>query len=100
MARINIRLEDALYERMRSAYPTGQMSVWIVGLIELSLDGPKKEDLSQGRVLKRLDELEDFRVFIEGRIAKSEGRVAGGPVPLPGPAEKPFKGLTVTPDAQ
>jgi hypothetical protein len=59
MARINIRLEDGLLERVKGAVPEGQMSAWLVGLMEVALDGPKQEDLTIARVMKRLDALED-----------------------------------------
>jgi hypothetical protein len=99
MARINIRLEDGLLERVKGAVPEGQMSAWLVGLMEVALDGPKQEDLTIARVMKRLDALEDFRVYIEGRIAKSEAPMRrDGPVPLPGRAVEPFRKLTVESD--
>ena len=99
MARINIRLEDGLLERIKATVPEGQMSAWLVGLMEVALDGPKQEDLTIARVMKRLDALEDFEQFIRDRIAKSGAPMRrDGPVPLPGRAVEPFRELTVERD--
>ena len=89
MARINIRLDDGLLARIKAAVPEGQMSAWLVGLVELALDGPKEEDMVTSRMLKRLDALEDFEQFIRGRIAKAE---------YPLRQEKPFEELRVDRD--
>ena len=90
MARINIRLEDGLLERVKGAVPEGQMSAWLVGLMELALDGPKQEDLSTARILKRLDALEDWQAS-----ALAPPLVRGGLCP---PLEKQER--TFVPDGQ
>ena len=90
MARINIRLEDGLLERVKGAVPEGQMSAWLVGLMEVALDGPKQEDLTIARVMKRLDALEDWQAS-----ALAPPLVRGGLCP---PLEKQER--TFVPDGQ
>ena len=68
---MTVRLTDEVEERVRLK-AGANVAGWIRHAIDVALDGPQKEDLALGRVLHRLDDLEDFRGFIEARIAKSE----------------------------
>ena len=71
MARINIRLDEGLLERVKERAPEGGMTAWIVRLMEKDLGVPSKQAKLE-RLMARVDALEDFEEFIRGRIAKSE----------------------------